>query len=575
MQKSNGKSTEWTSVEEAALVQFIALYHAVDEDRNNWPATKDQHFWMKCADAVACTTNMKKGSGRHAELDAQKNLKQRFTTVTEAEDHYNINYNDSFNVSDSNASVSSTPSASHHPLKLSSPMANFSPSAKTASLPSTPGEFYGTVLENLHILTQRQRISLLSQLFRVSLMADFPEIPERFVPINFIPLIMNGISELSIHEQENTFLHLAKCLQLRDNEDCHRLPLDRMPWPMLAYNLKFFSVDKAEECSCPEAYQQYMETMYTYFGNKWLSLHCGPMWNYNVVKDSSTQSDTQNHAEDEENDILATVLRECEIQESKEINPEWESMEENLRTEHECTVQETSALQQDNAHAPPLNTLFGILSAAEERELENVNVCDMAATHGIVPQTSRGQRSVRDPLKAKVNIAGISKRSITRRIEKSGFSKDSSIQIEVLRHLRHKIPDGRWWIKADATDMRAGLRESVRSEWTGDVDLGNGDLQHLRADYDSRLLFSKGIGVGNRRSNTLQDLECLKAKLGVDQQFLSTGLQSAKMVYRKKQQQHNASEDSLFALAWDIEGYDKLINHVVRYAVQCSKLFKL
>ncbi|XP_070555108.1 uncharacterized protein [Ptychodera flava] len=70
--KSNSNSTEWTSVEEAALVQFIALYHAVDEDRNNWPATKDEHFWMKCADAVACTTNMKKGSGRHAELDAQK-----------------------------------------------------------------------------------------------------------------------------------------------------------------------------------------------------------------------------------------------------------------------------------------------------------------------------------------------------------------------------------------------------------------------------------------------------------------------------------------------------------------------
>ena len=39
------------------------------------------------------------------------------------------------------------------------------------------------------------------------------------------------------------------------------------------------------------------------------------------------------------------------------------------------------------------------------------------------------------------------------------------------------LPNEEWWIKSDGCDVIPGLTESVRLEWSGDVDLGDGSLQ--------------------------------------------------------------------------------------------------
>ena len=44
-----------------------------------------------------------------------------------------------------------------------------------------------------------------------------------------------------------------------------------------------------------------------------------------------------------------------------------------------------------------------------------------------------------------------------------------------------------WWIKGDAVDLVAGLGESVKGEWSGDVDLGDGRLQEMFKEYQRRL----------------------------------------------------------------------------------------
>ncbi len=46
-------------------------------------------------------------------------------------------------------------------------------------------------------------------------------------------------------------------------------------------------------------------------------------------------------------------------------------------------------------------------------------------------------------------------------------------------------PDTSWWIKGDAVDLVEGLGESVRGEWSGDVDLHDGKLQQLFQQYQS------------------------------------------------------------------------------------------
>ena len=45
--------------------------------------------------------------------------------------------------------------------------------------------------------------------------------------------------------------------------------------------------------------------------------------------------------------------------------------------------------------------------------------------------------------------------------------------MKVLKQAKTSNPQGRWWIKADAFDVRKGSRESMRGTWSGVEDLGD------------------------------------------------------------------------------------------------------
>lgn len=46
--------------------------------------------------------------------------------------------------------------------------------------------------------------------------------------------------------------------------------------------------------------------------------------------------------------------------------------------------------------------------------------------------------------------------------------------MEALKKALESNPQGRWWIKADVSDVRKGLREGMRRIWAGVEDLGDG-----------------------------------------------------------------------------------------------------
>ena len=52
-----------------------------------------------------------------------------------------------------------------------------------------------------------------------------------------------------------------------------------------------------------------------------------------------------------------------------------------------------------------------------------------------------------------------------------------------MKEAKSKIPGARWWIKADCFDVQEGKRESVKHEWSGDIDMGDGKLQAQHASY--------------------------------------------------------------------------------------------
>ena len=100
----------------------------------------------------------------------------------------------------------------------------------------------------------------------------------------------------------------------------------------------------------------------------------------------------------------------------------------------------------------------------------------------------------------------------------------------------------------------------MRHEWAGDSDLGDGKLQALYQDYMARRTFYSGLGLKDRRVRVKEDLLLVISALDVDLNFLKSEEKAAKDKYAAKQRQTNASEDSMFALAWECECFQTLIN---------------
>ena len=94
------------------------------------------------------------------------------------------------------------------------------------------------------------------------------------------------------------------------------------------------------------------------------------------------------------------------------------------------------------------------------------------------------------------------------------------------------------WPKADGTDIQVGLHESITNDRSGDV----------RTVKQRRCLATIG-----------GDLQKLLDKMPEEKLFLTEGLTKAKHPYESKRRALNVLENSLFVLAWNVEGYYKLV----------------
>ena len=72
-------------------------------------------------------------------------------------------------------------------------------------------------------------------------------------------------------------------------------------------------------------------------------------------------------------------------------------------------------------------------------------------------------------------------------------------------------PDAWWWLKADGCDIVKDLKESVKLQCSGDVDLADDSLQNKYDDYVKRLQMAKVFGktiriAGKELSDILEDI---------------------------------------------------------------------
>lgn len=119
-------------------------------------------------------------------------------------------------------------------------------------------------------------------------------------------------------------------------------------------------------------------------------------------------------------------------------------------------------------------------------------------------------------------------------------------------------PDGRWWVKADACDVRQGLRESVRGNWAGDEDLGDGYVHDLYQQYKADCSFVEKLTASTKSQFSLSEFQQLHRLLESSVEFLTSGKAQAKDSYDKVLQASRPSEKSMMELSWDLVGYEEL-----------------
>ena len=68
--------------------------------------------------------------------------------------------------------------------------------------------------------------------------------------------------------------------------------------------------------------------------------------------------------------------------------------------------------------------------------------------------------------------------------------------------------------------MVKGLCESMRGQWSGDVDLNDGRLKLLYEEYQQQLEEAKAIGLGERKDHIDVDLNSLLQELVEDLEFI-------------------------------------------------------
>jgi len=74
------------------------------------------------------------------------------------------------------------------------------------------------------------------------------------------------------------------------------------------------------------------------------------------------------------------------------------------------------------------------------------------------------------------------------------------IQLKILDEANAVHPNTWWWLKADGADVVSGLGESVKGQWSGDVDLADGALERSKEVYRNRMNVVEHIGKSSMES---------------------------------------------------------------------------
>lgn len=142
-----------------------------------------------------------------------------------------------------------------------------------------------------------------------------------------------------------------------------------------------------------------------------------------------------------------------------------------------------------------------------------------------------------------------------------------------MKQFKESNPTGRFWIKADAFDLKPVFQESVKGVWNGDVDMLDGKLMKLREEYYRRRILCKAENLRKERVFLETRLRALVTAVESDITFLTHGLTAAEQEYEKKFNAPNTSEELLKTLCWERVEFNTLLQQAQSFIGRCAECF--
>ena len=322
-----------------------------------------------------------------------KHLSVQFKTLSEAEEALQIDYLTSgFNFGESQPS--STPQRPTAPIfdDPLSPIFQCLPFKGARPLTSSVGDLIKDYMSSFKCaMSSRLRSQLLNHLFKTVIIENEGHDFLKFVKTDFLASSLSALKTLFTHGKHNLIYDLSKCFE----GEVPRMPLNQMPFGLLDYNIRFFAKGNTQMLGIEDHYVSWLVTMFSHFGHKWLCLHRGPAWQYEVAAGNSLSGaeDSVEEESGEEVDIIQRALQESSFCLS---DTEWAS--ETLDNVDPPAVGNTEIVHVSHlwTHASPNQQMDMEVGLMASDHMEKI--------HGIQPtgNCSRRNPGMHDPLKVSV-----------------------------------------------------------------------------------------------------------------------------------------------------------------------------
>ena len=352
-----------------------------------------------------------------------KHLSKEFKSLSEAEEALKIDYvmdlsqpktydPSTFSSPERNPRYSSIPLS---PIFGCSPNPNKVNSSESKNVGDTVQEF---LLCFSNTITPCLKTQIIQHLFEIFIAETAGPDLRQYIEKDFVTTVTSGMSTLFNNKKSNLIYYLSKCFE----GTTPKLPLDRMPFGMLDYNIRFFASENTVNLGMKNHYACWLETMFTQFGHKWLCLHRGPAWQYesgtpkpieNLVQDSPNQEesidqdiihealnlssiDLNESGVNLDNDTLELVnTTMCNLSLTDNLYLSPESSEDN-----QCKLNSSPSLDDGItstyacSDSKPVLQLWTNLSRNDSVEIETglVNPAEMEKLHGITPMPGKNNR---------------------------------------------------------------------------------------------------------------------------------------------------------------------------------------